>query len=1514
MLGIGGAISAGVGIATGVAANFEHQMDAVSASLDNTGLSAGEVETQFQQLTETALRIGKETQFSAGEAGQAMEELAKLGVDATDIIHGTADATVDLAAAVGSDLPTAAQAMGAVMNTFNPEILGMEQGIDDAASAADTLTAAVNASSVDIGQFMAGFRPLAPLMANVGGTFEETAAAVAYFSNFGLRAADVGVSLARGIENLVDPTSEAGAVLDTLGIQIKAFAEDGSFIGLPNIMDQLGESMKNLTAEEKAWALTSIFGAEAVDVMGIAALTSGDGLREMEGNMVSSGQAAASAAIRMDNFKGAMEELTGSIETALIAFGTPLLGGMRSTVEGLTEIVNAFLELSPAVQGVISRTVALTGTLLGIGGSALIAAGYFVRLAQALGLSQGAALRLVGAFGLLGALLAIAAGAYATNFLGFGDTVRRVAGNAAEALETFVDEFQNLSLLFRGTGLNKLAAGVKAFGAAFTDAFGVDIEGFTDRLSEGIQAFGDTFAALTEGGINPAVAGLFALEQALDEMDFESAANLMGNLAQSAANFGTEFKASAAEARAAGYDDLAANIIAFGDALDYVTGLPIEPAFRRVAEVVQTMQNAFDRALVNGLNPFEAGIEGLKSGLESITGVDVTQFTDNLGTMASRLRDVATAFVEGNLIEGFNQLGTAVRDLGDEIGPQIQEGIQTIADTVTEIDLGQIAVNIAGWVQGRWADLVSFVQNEVLGRIPAINLGTIIAEITGWAITALASIGDKIREIATGDDGDQRHAPGGGINLGTIKATIEAWLIEQKTNLANAINEKVAQAKIALGGLGAKLGSLRATIEQWLVEQALPLATEISTKAKDFAAGVVASIPTVTATIVSWAIEGLGDLAGAVQRAVGGADPAGGGSFRGGPGGIVVTLSNIKATIDSWLAENVNLEALATEIKSKIESVDVDEVKATVMGIAWTVGDAAGTALAELQKQIEDFIPDKMTLPEAISVDASINLTLDWASGLGGGGDFGDLGPFGPALAELTGWFEDTKAKIIEMLKTPLTIPLDAFDIGNDIGLAIGRGIDSAVDLISQKGDEIKSAIIDIGGSVIGGIVLASAAIRGAAVALGAAFVGLLFGIAGVDIDLHKAADGLRESFAEIKSAMDQGLGQLLSGFDATSFGGASREGMLGMPGQAPLSDIFKPLIDSIEQSVSDLVSGLQAIGDTLSGTGNPFHGIITTVQGWIDEMQHSFQNMVFGFSPEGGGSFRGGHGGIAQQFADNIRQMFDGIGPAIEAALPDTNPFQPAIDKITEWWGQLTSFDFGGLRAKDASAAPGTGGEGGAIDAAAIGEQMGTQMAEMLGSDEFVAGVELGLLNVPTEQFSGIAQSFMTKITESLSQALTAGAGQLRGVSEGGPVAGTLAGDMSTMLTGIFTNMVQPLVAAAQALDTGIFAPVGTALMAKIQEGIQSALTTGGVTNTGPTGPAPEAAGTGMGEGIINSIVTSLNSAAQAADFTGISTAFSEKLGTVMQTVATTLTRICCRLLKHSVTERSVLVQRLIR
>ena len=438
LTGMGAAGGAMFGAMIGKAASFEKQMSAVGAVTGATG-------DDFKALSDKALEVGKATSFSAQEAAMAAEELAKLGVSADSIVGGALDATTALAAAIGADLPSAATSVAAAMNVFS-------LSADKAGDVADTMTAAINASATDLVDFNAGMRNLGPVAAGVGMTFEETSAAIAYFTNFGLKGADVGVSLARALDNIAKP--ESAAQLKALGVE--AFDATGNFIGFDKVADQLKVTMGGMSDETRIAALQTIFGAEAADVMNIAIKEGGQGLRDMTETVQANGQAQEQAKKRLDNFAGSMEAFRGSVETLFILLGTKFLPVLRKLVDAVTGVTNVFIDLPGPVQTVVAIFGALaTATALAAGGFILFG-GKIEAAKKQLQLFVPAARKAMASMaGLTLPILAIIAViaalylAYKYNFLGFRDGVNHAVESVKKNLEILRQAGKNLVDFFK---------------------------------------------------------------------------------------------------------------------------------------------------------------------------------------------------------------------------------------------------------------------------------------------------------------------------------------------------------------------------------------------------------------------------------------------------------------------------------------------------------------------------------------------------------------------------------------------------------------------------------------------------------------------------------------------------------------------------------------------------------------------------------------------------------------------------------------------------------------------------------------------------------------------------------------------------------------------------------------------------------------------------------------------------------------------------------------------------------
>lgn len=354
----GGLISSAMGLAINSAANFEQRLSAIQAV-------SGATSKQMDLISQKALQLGKDTQFSASESANAIEELIKAGLSVSDVINGAADATVNLAAAGEVDMPTAATIAANAMNQFGLTAKEMVGVVDNIAGAS-------NASAIDVNDFGQSLQQVGAVAHLAGVNFQDTATAIALMGNAGIKGSDAGTSLKTMLMNLIPQTKKQSTLMEHLGLLTKDgsnqfFDATGHLKSLAQVSQILQNSLKGQTAEQKQLNLQTLFGSDAIRA---AAVLTNQGAKGFDKMSKAMGKVTAAdvAAKRMDNLKGSIEQLKGSIETVMIVAGTPLLGTLKKIVDMVTQVVNVFLNLPAPLQQAIVTFVSLVGTLLTLTG------------------------------------------------------------------------------------------------------------------------------------------------------------------------------------------------------------------------------------------------------------------------------------------------------------------------------------------------------------------------------------------------------------------------------------------------------------------------------------------------------------------------------------------------------------------------------------------------------------------------------------------------------------------------------------------------------------------------------------------------------------------------------------------------------------------------------------------------------------------------------------------------------------------------------------------------------------------------------------------------------------------------------------------------------------------------------------------------------------------------------------------------------------------------------------------
>lgn len=321
---IGGAITK--------SADFEARMSSIKAV---TGSSAD----VMKQFHDAAIKAGADTAFSATEAADAIEELAKAGVSTKDILDGGLTGALNLATAGELDLKEAAEIASTALNAFKKDNLSV-------VDAANQLAGAANASATDVHELKYGLSAVAPVASGLGLSFKDTTNALAVFAQNGLKGSDAGTSLKTMLMNLQPQTKAQTNMMRELGIITadganRFFTAEGKVKSFAEISQVLKSSLSGLTEQQQQQALKTMFGTDAVRAATIAMNEGADGANKMQAE-ISKVTAAQVAAEKLNNLKGAVEGLSGSFETLQIKLGESVLPLFTTIVKYVDKLVDKF--------------------------------------------------------------------------------------------------------------------------------------------------------------------------------------------------------------------------------------------------------------------------------------------------------------------------------------------------------------------------------------------------------------------------------------------------------------------------------------------------------------------------------------------------------------------------------------------------------------------------------------------------------------------------------------------------------------------------------------------------------------------------------------------------------------------------------------------------------------------------------------------------------------------------------------------------------------------------------------------------------------------------------------------------------------------------------------------------------------------------------------------------------------------------------------------------------------------
>lgn len=313
--------------------DFEKAMSELVATM---GISA--TAKDYEVLANRAKELGIETKFTATEAVNALQLLAQAGYDTSQQLQAVPE-VLALATSGGMELAKATE-----ICTTSMSALGL--GTSGLKSFSDKIAVTAQKTKGSIESLGEGFTTLGGTAKILSDGLTETATALGILSDAGVEGEAGGSSLREMILTLVNPSQEASAKLQELGVS--AFNADGSMKPLNKTFEQLANAMTGFSDIQKMDALSNIFGEHQLESANALLVNYGERWQYLTDKINNSEGAMKKMSDTMnDNLKGDIADMESVLKELGIAVGESFSDTFRNAVQRATE---AFLQMNSGIE------------------------------------------------------------------------------------------------------------------------------------------------------------------------------------------------------------------------------------------------------------------------------------------------------------------------------------------------------------------------------------------------------------------------------------------------------------------------------------------------------------------------------------------------------------------------------------------------------------------------------------------------------------------------------------------------------------------------------------------------------------------------------------------------------------------------------------------------------------------------------------------------------------------------------------------------------------------------------------------------------------------------------------------------------------------------------------------------------------------------------------------------------------------------------------------------------------
>lgn len=311
---------------------------------------------QFKALREQAIKLGSETQFTAGDAASGQAFLAMAGFT-PQAIQAALPGVLDLAMAAGMDLGQTADISSNILTQFGLSADQMDR-------VGDTLAATFTRTNTDLRSLGETMKYTGPVAASLGLSLEQAAAMTGVLGSVGIRGSDAGTALRASLSRLVDPPKAAAMALKELGVETQDAY--GNMRRMENILNELYQATRKYGNAAQVSFFRAIAGQESyVSLMNLVTAAGENNLPRLTQEIeLATGELNHTARVMADNLDGDLKSLNSAWEGLRIRVADLVDGPLRSVTQSFTRVIAKVTALAQAHPELTKQLLIAGGVLL----------------------------------------------------------------------------------------------------------------------------------------------------------------------------------------------------------------------------------------------------------------------------------------------------------------------------------------------------------------------------------------------------------------------------------------------------------------------------------------------------------------------------------------------------------------------------------------------------------------------------------------------------------------------------------------------------------------------------------------------------------------------------------------------------------------------------------------------------------------------------------------------------------------------------------------------------------------------------------------------------------------------------------------------------------------------------------------------------------------------------------------------------------------------------------------------